>query len=200
MIVVGICGSSGSGKSTVCRLLWENGAVVFDCDQIYHELVSKPSECLQALANEFGKHIIRDNMLNRAVLREIVFSDTTKHQKLNQISHFYVKDELKKHLNAEREKNTSLVLIDAPMLFEANLQTWCDSVIAVVCDFDVQVKRIVARDAISEKEAIRRLSKQVQNDELIRRSTYVIHNNDGEASLREQCNQLYKTIMKGQKF
>ena len=75
MIIIGICGGSGSGKSTVCKILTQMGAIVLDCDQIYHDLISGETPCLLAIAERFGKKVIKDGALNRNALREIVFHD-----------------------------------------------------------------------------------------------------------------------------
>ena len=190
MVIIGICGNSGSGKSTVCGILEKLGARVLDCDVIYHKLVNSPSECLTAIGNRFGPNLIENGQLNRHALRNIVFNDKEKLQELNKISHHYVKLELKKEITLLQENSEKICVIDAPMFFEASLDSWCDLVCAVVSDFDTQVSRICSRDGISHSDAKNRLSKQIPADELINRSDFVIKNTGDLKHLETECNNL----------
>ena len=198
MRIIGICGSSGCGKSSVCRAFREFGAAWLDCDAIYHELVSGDSPCLRHLQSEFGDAVIQNGALNRKAMREIVFRDKNKLQQLNAITHHYVLIRLKELIEEERRSGRLVCLIDAPMFFEANLQSWCDLVIAVICEESVQLKRVCERDHISTEQAKDRLRNQFSNEVLRERAHYIIENNGTEEELFKVCEKIYhKIILKG---
>jgi len=195
MKIIGICGSSGCGKSSVCRIFRDFGAVWLDCDAIYHDLISSDSPCLRQLKEEFGESVIRNGALDRSVLREIVFQDEEKLKRLNSISHHHVLLHLKDLIQEARDFGSKLCLIDAPMFFEANLQNWCDFVIAVVCEEAIQIQRVCKRDSITEEQARNRLRHQIPNDVLISRSDFVIENNGDVLRLSLCCKKIYERII-----
>ena len=186
-MILGLCGSSGSGKSTVAHIFSENGFFVLDCDMIYHELVSARTPCLSAIEREFGREVIKDNTLNRSILRKIVFSDKFKLERLNQISHHFVKLELTSRINSLREEGMKLFLIDAPMLFEANLEKSCDFVLGVVSTPESQIARICKRDGITIEAAKMRLSNQHTKSYLEERCDAIIENNGDLLELENRC-------------
>lgn len=196
MIIVGICGSSGSGKSSVCSYFRELGAEVLDCDRIYRDLVSAPSECLKAIGDRFGEKMILDGKLNRKELSAAVYSDRNLLNELNRLTHPFVLVELQKRLEENLKKGTSMCLIDAPLFFEAKLETWCDAVIAVISDEKIQIDRIMTRDRITLEEARARLKMQIKADDLIKRSDFVIQNLGSIEQLKQQCLQTFETIIK----
>ncbi len=194
MKVVGICGSSGSGKSTVCDFFRKRGVPVLDCDEIYHELVSHPTKCLLELADVFGENIISDGALDRKALGKIVFSDKAKLLKLNEISHRHVKNELDERINSLSEEEYEFCLIDAPMLFEAGLEKKCDLVCSVISSEDIQIRRICERDNIKPEEAKSRLKNQISPNELRNRSDLVIENLGNITDLERYCYILLEKI------
>lgn len=105
MKIIGLCGSSGSGKSTVCKYFFERGFPVLDCDEIYHHLVESPSDCLVEIGERFGTHLIQNNRLDRVKLGNIVFCDPEKLAILNEISHRHVIFELEKRISDFAKKN-----------------------------------------------------------------------------------------------
>jgi len=195
MKIIGLCGTSGSGKSTVGNYFSQKGIVWLDCDRIYHQLVAAPSFCLEEIANHFGSELIQGGVLDRKKLREIVFSSDEKRARLNQITHRHVLSELERQIAALRLKGVAACVIDAPLFFEANLDAWCDSVCAVVADEKTRLIRISKRDGISLDEARIRLNKQTPQQELIRRSDYVIDNSADIKALYNQCDRVINKIL-----
>lgn len=192
MFIIGLCGQSGSGKSSVCEILTEFGVKVLDCDKIYHELIHSPSECQKAISLEFGNDLVENGVLNRAKLRNIVFSNEEKRRKLNEISHFYVIKRLEDLIKLFENNGEKMCIIDAPLLFEAKLNERCNVVCAVVSDFSEQIRRICNRDGIDPEAAKERLSKQISVEELTERSDFIIQNTSDYASLKIECENLLK--------
>ena len=194
MKIIGICGSSGSGKSSVCEILLSRGISILDCDVIYHDLINTKTPCLDAIGEEFGFDLISDGKLDRARLRDIVFRSPEKIASLNKISHKFVKDELKRKLIELNDTKTSCCVIDAPMFFEANLDLWCDFVCAVLTDRSVQIKRICDRDGITPEQAKQRLDNQLSNEFLISKVDFVIYNDKDREHLANECDKMLDAV------
>ncbi len=194
MKVIGICGSSGSGKSTVCEFFRKRGVPVFDCDEIYHELVNTPSDCLFEIGKAFGTGVIADGKLDRAALGEIVFHDKKKRLQLNEIAHRHVVLKLKSLIKDSENSGEEFCLIDAPLLFEAGLERICNLVCSVISSENEQIRRICLRDGISEEKARLRISNQISKEELMKRSDVVIENNGNITDLERYCYILLEKI------
>ena len=190
MKLIGLCGSSGSGKSTVSAIFRELGAVILDCDQIYHDLINRPSMCLFAIGEQFGSNVIQSGKLNRKVLREIVFSDETARDDLNRITHAYVIAEIEILLKQYQDQY-SLCFIDAPLLIESGLDQRCDATIAVISTLENRLERIMSRDNLSLHEAQQRIQSQLSNDELIKRCNIIIQNDNDMDALYESCKRIF---------
>lgn len=194
MKIIGICGSSGSGKSSVCQILRSRGIPILDCDVIYHDLINARTPCLVAIGEEFGFDLIIGDKLDRGKLRNIVFRSPKKIATLNKISHKFVKDELKRKLCELKDNNASCCVIDAPMFFEANLDSWCDFICAVLTDRGIQMKRICDRDGITPEQAKQRLDNQLSNDFLVSKVDFVIHNDKDREHLVKECDQMLEAV------
>lgn len=192
MRLIGLCGRSGSGKGVFCETASELGLRVIDCDTVYKELVSRPSECLLEIARHFGNEVIRDGALDRRYLAPIVFSDKEKLTLLNNITHKHILNEVFAIINSCNEDDT--VLLDAPTLFESGLDTSCDQIVAIIAPDEQSVARIVLRDGISEEDARRRLSNQPTIDFLIENSDLVIYNDSSLESFKNASYEAIKTL------
>ncbi len=174
MRLIGLCGRSGSGKSSFCSVAKECGLIVIDCDAVYKELVSKESECLKEIGENFGNEFIKDGYLNRKELAKIVFSDKEKLNLLNTVTHKHIRLEIDRILKTLPEAST--VILDAPTLFESGIDQICEHIVSIIATDDYCKARIIARDGISEEQALSRLSNQPKNDFLIEHSDTVIYN------------------------
>ena len=192
MVIFGLCGPSGSGKTTVGEIFTELGGTVLDCDEIYHRLVSRPSACLRAIGKEFGEEMIAGGKLDRARLRSLVFSDEEQRKRLNEITHAFVKRELKKKILLLQKENAPFCVIDAPLLFEAGLDAWCDGVIGVTAPEESRIARLIERDGISKEAAVQRMSKQIGPDELRPKCRFWIENDGDLKKLRSQVLPILK--------
>ena len=194
MKIIGICGGSGSGKSTVSRCFAALGGAAFDTDAIYHELVDQPSPCVTALREAFGDSIINDGHIDRGVLRTIVFSDEEKRETLNRISHRFVMDEVRRRIKEAEKTGFRFAVIDAPLLLEAGADEDCDLVVAVIADEKERVRRIMKRDGITEEQALERIRHQLSDEELKSRCDTVLYNNGSTEEISEKCEDLLKLL------
>ena len=200
MTVLGICGGSGSGKSTVADMLADFGVCVLDADRIYHELVDAPSPCVDALVDAFGTQILsQDGALDRRALSRIVFFGDGAGQRLrrlNAITHAFVKERIRQRIAALARQGERFALIDAPLLFESGLHTDCAAVIGVIAEDAVRIERMVRRDGISQEEAERRIRAQLSNDELRRRCDFCVQNDADVQTLGNAVRALWEHINK----
>ncbi len=185
MKIIGLCGGSGSGKGTVAAMLAEYGALHIDTDAVYHGLTSGSSACLDELVSEFGEGILaEDGSLDRRALSKIVFADGGGEAlgRLNSISHRHVLAEVRRIIAASEGKYTD-VLVDAPLLYESGFDAECDFVVAVIAPKEERIRRIMARDGVSEEAAARRIAAQTDDATLASRADFVINNGGDLASL-----------------
>lgn len=183
---VGLTGPTGAGKSYVCEIFRQKGFKIIDCDKIAHELTAKNAPILTELASEFGEDVVKNGELDRKLLASRAF-DTKEHtKKLNSILHPVIAEKCK-------EEAQGLTVLDASQLFEANMQNDCYKVIGVLADEDVRIKRIIARDNITEQQAKLRMSAQFDNDYFIDNCDYIIYNN-GE-DIAAQTDNILEVIL-----
>ncbi len=194
--VLGVCGGSGSGKTTVTHALSLLGGTVIDCDAIYSELVDsgKKSDCLADIAAIFGKRAVYRGRLNRKYVGRIVFSDPEKLKALNLVAHKAILAEAEKRMDEAYRAGKRFFIIDAPLLFESGFDKKCDFTLAVIADEEKRIARIIARDGISEEDARKRVAAQNRDDYLIGRADMVITNNGTEAELAGKAREIYHSV------
>ena len=151
MKVIGLTGGTGSGKSVVSKSLAEAGAVIVDADQIAHEIILKGEPAYLEIVEYYGTDILdAEGNIIRKKLGEIVFNDKEKLAFLNQCTHKYITAEVKRQIAAAKEEGTATaIIVDAPLLLEAKLETVCDLVWVVYADPEVRAQRVMARDGIT---------------------------------------------------
>lgn len=179
MKIIGITGSSGSGKSTATKILSEElNAKTINADEVVKQMQEKSSKYYEKIIELFGTNIMqKDGTLNRKKLAEIIFKDTTKKEKLDELTYKYVVKEIKKQVESAKEE---YVIIDAPLLIESKLNEICNIVIAVMSNKEEQIKRICKRDNIEENKAKMRLEAQKDNEFYKTHADYIVENNGGK--------------------
>lgn len=197
-MLIGLCGRSGSGKGYVSRLFARHGIPAIDTDAVYRDLTApadKLSPCMTEIVSRFGAEAaLSDNSLNRVYLRSIVFSgDSEALADLNGITHKYILEETMNRVRDYFENGDSIIIIDAPLLFESNFSSICDFIVCVVAPEDISLRRIVERDGISREAALKRLNTQISNEELAERSDAVILNDDTDR-VKNEVEALAKRI------
>ena len=189
-MIIGITGSSGAGKSTICEMLqmWYEVKVI-NADKIARKLSRRGTSYIIEIISEFGKDIVDEfGELRRRKLAEIIYNDSEKRQKLNNCTFKYIIQEIEKEIN-KTNKNTTII-IDAPLLFESGLNNMCDKVIGVISDRELQIERIVARDDIDYDDAEKRLKAQQKNDFYIKNCDKIIQNNNHFEHIKQEVEKL----------
>ena len=193
---IGIIGGTGSGKSVVSKSLAAAGAVVIDADKIAHEIILKGEPAYQEIVKYYGTGILdaKGNIIRRR-LGEIVFHDAEKLAFLNQCTHKYICAEVDRQIaKAEKENTARAVILDAPLLLEAGLESRCDTVWVVYADPEVRAKRVMARDGVSYDLAKARIANQKSWEEYKESASVVIDNSKELAYLQGQLDEILKTI------
>ena len=173
--VIGLTGQTGAGKSTAAKTAEEMGCYVINADLVAREAVEKGSECLKRLAEQFGCDIIdSDGSCNRRLLAKRAFSSAENTEKLNQITHPWIIRRIDEYIEAYRQKNGGMIVLDAPQLFESGADSLCNMVIAVTAPQDIRLDRIMQRDHLSREEALLRIRAQHEQHYYIERADAVI--------------------------
>ena len=181
-MVIGITGPTGSGKTTLLNLIRDCGGTVLDCDAIYHDLLATDEAMLCALHQRFPAAFTQ-GILDRKALGAMVFCDPAALQDLNTITHTAVK----KAVQAELSQNPKLAAIDAIALFEGGLAEVCDITVAVIAPEEDRIRRIMARDGISEEYARSRVAAQHDSRWFTERCTYTLENSGTKADCEAAC-------------
>lgn len=186
-MILGITGSSGAGKSTVCEILERKySSQTINADKIAKQLSKQGTSYLQEIVQNFGNDILLQNgELDRKKLANIIYSNSDKRDELNNITFKYIKNEIKDQIT---KSENNIIAIDAPLLLEANLQEICDKTIAVISeDRDLQIQRIIKRDSIDKEHAIARLNAQHPNEFYIQNCDDTLINDE---TLEQQIEKL----------
>ena len=190
-MIIGLTGGIASGKSTVSKYLAEKGFKVYDADKIAKDITEKKS-VQEEIITTFGDKILDENgNVDRKKLKEIVFEDKEKLKQLNAIIHPKVIDFYKKL----KEKNTDeIIIFDVPLLFESGIEKFCDKILVVISDYEIQLNRIVERDKIDRELASKIIKSQLSNKERIKKADVVIENNSSLEDLFEKVERFCETI------
>ena len=196
MIVIGLCGGSGSGKGKVAEIFASLGVPSIDADLVYRDLTVSNSPLVKKLSDRFGDSITDETgALDRAALSKIVFSDKKALEDLNKISHEHILAETERRISELSKIGYRYVIFDAPLLFESGFDKKCDVTICVVADRELRIRRIIIRDSISRQRAEARIAAQLSDEFLIGKCDYVIYNNDSEDSLHKEVASIANKII-----
>lgn len=190
MKIIGITGNSGSGKSTISKLISKNyEAKIIDADKIAKEMTKNNGEYLQAIRQAFGNDVIKNNELDRKKLADIVFLNRAEKEKLDGLTFEYVVEEIKKELEANQNLDYQYIILDVPLLFESKLDKLCDYTIGVIAPQTEKIKRICKRDKLSKERALQRLNSQ-PNDEFFTKNCNTVINNENKEETIKMVNEI----------
>ena len=165
-MIIGICGKSGSGKTTLANQIMQlagDNAICLDIDKIGHNVLLFP-EVKKELINSFGEAIIKENMVDRKKLGEIVFNSRNEMEKLSDITWKYMQIEIDKILNLNKDK---IIILDWLLLLNTKYFDMCDVKILLDVPYDVRKKRAVKRDNITKKDFDLREQASIDFDETL---------------------------------
>ncbi|MCX6533426.1 MAG: dephospho-CoA kinase [Actinobacteria bacterium] len=194
MILVGLTGGIGSGKSTVSGLLQARGAVIIDADAIVREVQQPGSPVLAELAQKFGSDVLaEDGSLDRQAVANIVFTDPDALKSLNAIVHPAVGREMNQRMIAQRASN-NVVVLDIPLLTE-NPREGLQGRIVVDIPVELQVQRLTSFRGFDEADARARISRQATRQERLDQADFVVDNSGGLEDLIPQIDLLWAWLL-----
>lgn len=194
MILVGLTGGIGAGKSTVSAMLAERGAVIVDADRIARDLQSPGSPVLAAMAERFGDDILLDDgALDRAAVAKIVFNDDAALKDLNGIVHPAMQSEIQRQIDEHRATDR-VVVLDFPLLGE-NPRKGLGATIVVDIPVEVAVQRLVEQRGMDEDDARARINSQISREDRLATATHVVDNGGDRDSLSAQVDDLWEQLL-----
>lgn len=194
LTILGITGGTGCGKTTALRTLEELGALIIDCDAVYHGLLIENKEMLAEIDSAFPG-VVTGGVLDRKALGAVVFSNTEALARLNSITHSYVGREIDRLLESWALSGGRLAAIDAIELFGGNLARRCKATFAVLADRDKRIERIMARDGITREYAALRVDAQKPDSYFEEKCDYILKNNSTEEEFREKCRSKFLEVI-----
>ena len=198
MLVIGLTGGIGTGKSEIARLLQSLGAVVINADQVGHEAYAPDSESWHEVVNAFGKDILQPGgEIDRRKLGTIVFADPQQLAKLNGIMHPRMARMVEDRIQVLREEEVQVVVVEAALLFEAGWDTLVDEVWVAESPVEVVIERLQARSGMDEEEVRKRIESQMGRSERMERADLVVDNSGDVDTLETTVKELWGTRVNG---
>lgn len=192
LFTIGITGGIGSGKTTVSEIFHEFGYEIIYADKIGHECLEK-KKVIDLLVKDFGSEILDEGHINRKSLGKIVFSDSLKIIRLNEIMIPEMLEEIKKRIEYFSLKGEKILFVEAAILYEMKLDKLLDRVIYVNANEEIRLNRIKKRDNRSSEEIKKIMDKQIR-DMKGRKTDYVMENNGSIDELQEACSRILKDL------
>lgn len=194
---MGLTGSIATGKSTVSEMFRRKGAEIIDADHIAREVVEPGTEGLARIVREFGHGMLdEEGKLNRERLGARIFQNPAEREKLNRLLHPLIVDCMRaKTEKIKKEKDPDLLIWDVPLLIEGNLTQWVEAVILVYTPKEIQLERLMKRNALSKEEAEKRILAQMDIEEKKKYADYMIDNRGTLSETERQVDQLWKQLI-----
>ncbi|MBU2930038.1 dephospho-CoA kinase [Winogradskyella psychrotolerans] len=192
MVVVGLTGGIGSGKSTILKCFKSYGIPVYIADDEAKALMNRSKVIRRKLIHLFGDKAYENNVLNRPYLASKIFNDKTLLSKMNAIVHPKVAAHFKQWLS---KQDAAYVIKEVAIIFENNLQNEYDYIITVVADKDLRIKRVMQRDGVSQEKVEAIMKNQWSDADKIEKSDFVIVNNTLQEA-REQAENIHNNLLK----
>lgn len=178
MLKIGITGGIGSGKSIVSNLLTNMGYPVYNSDFEAKRLCNESEILKSELQNAFGKEIYKDGVLNKTLFASIIFEDTIKLTLANKLIHPVVR---KDFLQWTENQKSYLLFIESAILFNSELLHHIDKSITITAPEELRIKRVMDRDGIEKDLVLARIKNQPSEEELLKKTDYIIYNDDKQA-------------------
>lgn len=187
MIKIGITGGIGSGKTTVCKVFELLGVPVYYADIEAKQILDSNLEVRSNILNTFGNGVLNDEeKIDKKKLASLVFNNKENLEKLNSIVHPAVREHFENWL--QQHSTQKYILKEAAILFESGSYKLVDKVIAVVAPLELKISRTMQRDKVTQAQVELRISNQLNDDEKIKRSQFVIHNDEQQLLIPQILN------------
>jgi len=195
MKVIGLTGGIGSGKSTVSGFLAELGAVIIDADKVGREALKPSTEVWREVVAAFGRQILTPGgNINRKKLGEIVFRNSESLSRLNQIMHPRMYDMVKAQLEGYRKQGAGVVVLEAPVLIEANWTSLVDEVWVTVATESTVLRRLKENFGLSEPESLARIHSQLPSEERVKHADVIIDTDCDLDELKAKVKELWQGL------
>jgi len=195
MKAIGLTGGIASGKSTVANIMRGLGAKIVDADELARQIVEPGQPAWSEIVAAFGTDILnQDKTLDRQKLRKRVFNNPAARKQLEAIMHPKIRGLAQRRIQELANKETSIVVYVAPLLFETQVHAWLRPVILVACNLDTQRHRLRIRNHLTDKEIERHLDAQMSLEEKRKLADFVIENNGSLEELERQVRSLLEMI------
>ena len=193
--IIGITGGIGSGKSTLTKQFKNNGFKIFDSDEEVQKLYKKKNKNLinQLKKIGLGKSVKKNN-INKKIIAKIIFSNKNIKTKLEKFIFKIVRKKRNTYVKKEKKKNTSIIIMDIPLLFENNLDYFFDTIISVVAKRKVRLKRVKLNKKITKEAFNKILKNQTTDVERRKRSDIILENNSTKKIFLKKVNMLIKKV------
>ena len=192
MLVIGLTGSIGTGKSEAARQLEALGASIISADQVGHEAYTPNTEAWEQVVVAFGDDILQEGgEIDRKKLGGVVFSDPGQLDRLNQIMHPRMARMVSDKIEVLRGQGVGVVVVEAALLFEAGWDSLVEEVWVTDSPEEIVIERLKQRNGMSEEEARKRISSQMDRFERLERSDAVIDNSGDMAGLESAIKELW---------
>jgi dephospho-CoA kinase len=198
MLVIGITGNLGTGKTTVAQMLVEFGAVAINADELGHELLQPDDQAYREIVAAFGKSILSPNgEIDRSKLGKLVFDDSAALARLNQITHPRIYEIAEQKIEEQRQAGTRVVVFEAALLIEAGWTTLVDQTWVTVAPEATIVKRLKSSRGLSEEQILARLHTQMPQEEKAKQADVVIDTDCSMDELRARVTELWRRLSGG---
>ena len=191
MIVLGLTGSIGTGKSTTAGMFRDLGVPVHDADATVHDLYR--NEAVAPVAALFPE-ALKDGMIDRKVLSATLAQAPERFRALEAVIHPLVRARETAFLEMERQKGSALVVLDIPLLYETGGEKRVDKVVVVTCDAQTQRRRVLARPDMTEEKFALILSRQMPDAEKRKRADFIVYTDAGLEAARKQVEEVIETL------
>jgi len=194
MVVIGVTGGVGTGKTTVAAMFKRLGAAVVDADAIAHELIRPTRRAFREIVRAFGRGVLRsDGAIDRAKLAAVVFRDARRRRRLERILHPRVMQDVARRVRRLRaDGRVPAVVLDVPLLLEAGGRRDVDALVVVTAPRHIQRRRLAAHTGWSQEDIEARIAAQWHLSAKVALADYVVDNADGVAATRTQVTRIWR--------
>ena len=192
-IIIGVTGGIGSGKSYICRIISSLGFPVYNCDAEAKKLMNTNKHIINSLKQLIGENSYdSEGNLNKSIIAQFLFANEENAHKINSVVHPVVKEDFRSWASAQ---NADLIFMESAILFESGFNDVVDNVITITAPPETRIERTIRRDNTTREQVIARMNQQMQDEERVRLSDYIICNNTND-NVEQQIKTIIETLSK----